>query len=205
MTRAAQEQFLELIALNPVLREVLHRTRDLQLPDAWIAGGCLFQTAWNVLAGEDPERAIKDYDLFYFDSSDLASESEDDANARAATLLAEVPCRIEVRNQARVHLWYPQEFGVAEYPRLTKTTDGIDHFLAVCCMVGLRKRQDGSLDLYAPLGVDDILSRTMRPNPLFPSAPQTAYEAKAERWRALWPDLFVQPFATTPERMTWTC
>jgi len=36
---------------------------------------------------------------------------------------------IEIRNQARVHLWYPRRFG-APYPQLASAEDGIGRFLA---------------------------------------------------------------------------
>jgi uncharacterized protein len=185
---------LQLLARNPTLCQVMDRSVGLELPDTWVAGGCLFQTAWNVLSGKDPEQAICDYDVFYFDASDTSRESEDRANLRAATLFADLDCQVDVRNQARVHLWYEDEFGVA-YPPLGKSTDGIDRFLAVCCMVAIRRTADGSLDLYAPLGVEDALSMTMRPNPWFPGAPGNSYARKAARWKTQWPELVVLPYS----------
>lgn len=172
----------------------MNRVVMLDLPDTWVVSGCLFQTVWNVLAGENPTRAIKDYDVFYFDSSDCSKESEEGANRRAAKLFSDLDCTIDVRNQARVHMWYAQDFGVEGYPRLTRSTDGIDNFLAVCCMVGVRSAKGGAIDIYAPFGVDDVLDRVMRPNPWYPNAPRDCYKRKAERWCALWPDLKVEPF-----------
>lgn len=179
--------------------EIARRAEMLGLPDTWLVSGCLFQTVWNVLAGHDPSRAIKDYDLFYFDATDCTPETEVAANHRAAELFADLGCEIDVRNQARVHLWYEQEFGVKGYPRLTRSTDGIDNFLAVCCMVAIRRTGAGSIDLYAPFGVEDVLDRVMRPNPWYPNAPRDCYDHKAERWRALWPDLKVEPLASREE------
>jgi hypothetical protein len=193
---STKTEFLRLAALNPTVNALVDRVAALGLPDTWVVSGCLFQTVWNVLAGEPPARAIRDYDVFYFDAGDASKESEDAANRRAAELFADLGCEIDVRNQARVHVWYEQEFGVPGYPRLERATDGIDHFLAVCCMVAVRKAASGRLDLYAPFGVDDVLERVMRPNPWFPNAPRDCYERKAHRWRTLWPDLKVQPFAS---------
>lgn len=189
-----EPEFLRLIERNPAVVELVRRSGLLGLPDTWIVSGCLFQTVWNVLAGEDPARAIKDYDLFYFDPADCSRESEEAANRRAAELFADLGCTIDVRNQARVHLWYTLEFGVEGYPQLQSSTDGIDKFLAVCCMVAVRKTSPGSLELYAPFGVDDVLNRIMRPNPWYPNAPRDCYQVKAKRWRSLWPDLKVAPF-----------
>lgn len=190
----SNEEFLRVIAMNPTLSQIVDRLASLELPDAWVAGGCLFQTVWNVLAGEDSTRAIKDYDVFYFDPEDCTREAEEKVNSRARDLFSDLSCRLDLRNQARVHLWYAQEFGVSDYPLLTKSTDGIDNFLAVCCMVGIRRLPAGGTELYAPHGVDDVLARIMRPNPWFPRAPRRSYEQKADRWRALWPELTVEPF-----------
>jgi uncharacterized protein len=186
-------EFIGLISRNPKLSQILDRLPDLQLPDAWLVGGCLFQSAWNVVAGNAPDAGIRDYDIFYFDPLDCTPESEAKALRRAQELYADIGCEVDVRNQARVHTWYAQEFGVSGYPRLGKSTDGIDNFLAVCCMVGVRRRADGRSDLYAPLGVADVLSSIMRPNPLSRLASREAYERKAERWRAAWPALEVVP------------
>lgn len=166
------------------------------MPDAWLAGGCLFQTAWNVLANEHPARAIKDYDVFYFDKADTSSEAEERVNRRAAAVFSDLACEIDVRNQARVHLWYESHFGVAGYPELTKSTDGVDNFLAVCCMVAVRTAESGDIDLYAPFGVDDVLACVVRQNPWYPNAPRDCYESKARRWHALWPALQVEPFVS---------
>ncbi len=187
---APTSRLLPLLSANPTLCRLIDRLEALGLPDTWVAGGCLFQTAWNVLSGATPEHAIQDYDVFYFDGRDPSAEAESRANLRATSLLADLGCRVDLRNQARVHLWYEQEFGVGGYAPLTKSTDGIDRFLAVCCMLGARKR-GGAIELYAPLGIDDVLSLTMRPNPWFPDAPRAAYDAKARRWTRVWPALKV--------------
>jgi len=187
------ERFLELIRLNPAVGEIVCRMARLNVPDVWLVSGCLFQTVWNVLADEPPTRAIRDYDIFYFDETDTSAQTEEGVNRRAKTIFEDLGCEIDVRNQARVHLWYESEFGVAGYPRLTKATDGIDNFLAVCCMVGIRQKDHRRLELYAPFGTDDILERVVRPNPWYPNAPAACYESKAERWRASWPALRVEP------------
>jgi hypothetical protein len=73
---------------------------------------------------------------------------------------------IEVRNQARVHLWYPQKHGLL-YPALTCSTQGVDRFLTQNTQVGIRRRPDGpesGYEIYAPYGFDDIERIIVRPN-----------------------------------------
>ncbi len=72
----------------------------------------MFQNVWNAIDGREPGWGIKDYDLFYFDDSDLSWEAENEVLHRADRLFADVPAIIEMRNEARVHLWYEEKFGV---------------------------------------------------------------------------------------------
>lgn len=189
-----QALFVELITRNRVINVILERLDDLAVPDTWLIGGCLFQTVWNCLLGLEPGHGIKDYDIFYFDGSDLSWEAEDRVIRRGLDLFADLDVEIEIRNQARVHLWYPARFGVKDYPALTRATDGIDHFLTSCSMVGVRPAADGGLCLYAPLGLRDILTFKVRPNPGYHYSGRKMYEAKTARWTATWPDIEVLPW-----------
>jgi hypothetical protein len=194
-----RERFIQAIRSNTRVAAVLERMPKLEIHDAWLAGGCLFQTVWNVLRGDVPSRGIKDYDVFYFDDSDISNESEQRVNREANSLFSDLGCEIEVRNQARVHLWYEETFGVPGYPKLGRSTDGIDRFLAVCCMVAARPTGDGRIDLYAPFGVEDVFALIMRPNAAFPNLPRDRYESKAKRWQKLWPELRVEPCNSAPK------
>lgn len=116
------------LSRNEVLLEVLHRTAGLELPDWYLTAGCLFQTVWNVATDRDPTFGIKDYDVFYFDDQDLSWEAEDAVTKAADEVFAGLLAEVEVRNEARVHLWYEQKFGVVCPPHLS-TTSGCDQRL----------------------------------------------------------------------------
>jgi hypothetical protein len=102
--------------------------------------------------------------------------------------LARPGVKVEVRNQARVHLWYPQKHGLP-YPALHCSTDGIDRFLTKNTQVGIRRTPSG-LDVYAPNGFDDIAGMVVRPNHT-PNFSAANYAAKASRWKTLWPEITV--------------
>jgi hypothetical protein len=53
---------------------------------------------------------VKDYDVFYFDE-DLSWEAEDAVIQHLGVLTNDLGVTVEIRNQARVHLWYKQRFG----------------------------------------------------------------------------------------------
>jgi len=181
--------FIAAVLRNPINRIILDRLPALALPDAWLVSGALFQTIWNGLTGRPPDDGIKDYDIFYFDP-DTTWEAEDAVIRRMAAGFSDVDARIEPRNQARIHLWYPEKFGVP-YPPLQRATDGIDRFLAGAAQVGIRP-VGADIDVYAPHGFNDIVALTVRPH-LCSNFRAELYEAKAASWKARWPDLAVLP------------
>ena len=182
-----KEEFLAAALRNPATETIARELFASALPDSWIVSGCLVQTVWNVLTGRAVDYGINDYDIFYFDP-DTSWAAEDAVILELQHRLAWSGVAIEVRNQARVHLWYPQKHGLP-YPALKSSTQGIDRFLIKNTQVGIRRTQDG-FDVYAPNGFDDIADMIVRPNP-GPNFSVTNYEAKAKRWKILWPELTV--------------
>ncbi|MEV0694443.1 nucleotidyltransferase family protein [Streptomyces sp. NPDC050388] len=178
------------LSRNETLLEVLDRTAALDLPGWYLTAGCLFQTVWNVVTGRPPTEGIKDYDVFYFDDRDLSWEAEDAVISAAAQAFADLPteAEVEIRNEARVHLWYERKFGVPCPPHMS-TEAAIDSFAATTCCLGVRLEPGGRWRVYAPHGLSDVFRLVVRPNPVL--APRAVYEAKAARWRRQWPDLTV--------------
>lgn len=173
---------------NPANAEILRRLPDLGVPETHLVAGCLFQALWNRKSGWQVDRHIKDYDVFYFDDRDLSWEAEDQVIRRAQGLFADLGVVIEVKNQARVHLWYRDRFG-ADYPKLASARDGIDRYLATCTCIGI---EAATRVLYAPYGLDELDAGVLRMNPVN-SQPRRFLE-KAESYKVRWPWLtVVQP------------
>ena len=170
--------FLRDVRTNPNNSAILSRWSQLDLPDAWLVAGCLFQTVWNLMAGRNPEYGIKDYDLFYFDPSDLSAESESKAQAHADSVLGDLGIDIEVANQARVHVWYPEHFG-HPYAQLESVGDGIERFLVLETCVGVRPH-----DCYAPFGLAGTYAGTLTANPRMPHL--ELFTRKVASYRARW-------------------
>ena len=182
-----QDQFLTAALQNPANEIIAEELFHLSLPDAWLVSGCLVQTVWNVLTHRAVDYGINDYDVFYFDP-DTSWDAEDRIIHTLAGRLAGHGLKVEARNQARVHLWYPEKHGLP-YPQLYRSTQGIDRFLTRNTQIGLRRVQEG-YEVYAPHGYDDVAAMIVRPNPgaNFSAA---NYEAKAARWKLLWPEITV--------------
>ncbi|MCT9076340.1 nucleotidyltransferase family protein [Streptomyces fulvoviolaceus] len=185
------------LSRNEVLLEVLRRTASLDLPGWYVTAGCLFQTVWNVVTDRPAAGGIKDYDVFYFDDGDLSWEAEDAVIRAGEEAFAGLPAEVEIRNEARVHLWYERKFGVPCAP-YTSTEAAIDSFAATSCCVGVRLESGGRWRVYAPHGLSDVFNLVVRPNPVL--APREVYEAKAKRWREEWPELTVLDWPGGPSQ-----
>jgi uncharacterized protein len=183
------DEFLAAALRNPINGAVADALFRLALPDAWLVAGCLVQTVWNMLTSRPVDYGIDDYDAFYFDP-DTSWQAEDAAICKLQGSLAKLGVKIELRNQARVHLWYSQKYGLP-YPALQSSTQAIDRFLTKNTRIGIR-RTLGGYDVYAPDGFDDVARMIVRPNP-GPNFSAESYEAKTARWKTLWPEIRVLP------------
>jgi uncharacterized protein len=187
--------FRAIVLRNPALAEVLTRAAALGLPDWYLVAGCLYQTVWNIVTGQPPEAGILDYDLAYFDASDLSWQAEDTVIHTGHQIFGDLPAPVQIRNQARVHLWYEQKFGV-RCPPHESTEAAIDTFEATTACLGVRVEPGGRWRVYAPHGLSDVFNLTVRPNPVL--APRHVYQAKTDRWQQQWPSLTVLPWPARP-------
>ncbi len=186
--RAALEAILR---ADPLIWRALREARDLALPDWRIVAGALYNSVWNSLTGRPSGHGIKDIDLLYFDAGDLSYVAEDRVIQRGAAHFAPDGPPVEIRNQARVHLWYQARFGHPIAP-LQSSDDSIARFAALTHCVGVRLEADGRLDIHAPYGLDPIFAFRLVPNRL--NASSGTYAEKAERNRAHWPEITVEPW-----------
>jgi len=168
MTEILEDRLREIVRATPTTWEVLRTVRELDLPDWMIFSGAVYQPVWNALTGRDLSYGIKDYDVAYHDDSDTSYEAEDVVIKQVAAAF-EPPLRdlVEVRNQARVHLWFEQKFGADEpYPPLEDSAAALKRFVATAFCVGVRLEADDSLSVWAPFGLEDLFAMRLRPNPL---------------------------------------
>src|SRR5688572_1480625 len=161
------------------------------LPQGRVVAGCIYQTVWNSLTGRPPRAGINDYDVSYFDGSDLSAETETAIESRVRAALPGYPAPIEVCNQARVHLWFEKHFGIA-YTPLSSADEAITRYASTTHAVGVRLTRDDRFDVFAPFGLDDIFDMIVRPN--YALANKATHEKKAARARATWPEARVIPW-----------
>ncbi|WP_186397693.1 nucleotidyltransferase family protein [Stappia sp. TSB10GB4] len=186
-----RRRVLELILrMDPVVMRVLRIARGLALPDWRLASGAIYQTVWNALTGRPAGHGIRDFDLVYFDG-DTSYEAEDRVITRARPRFSGLPAPVEIRNQARVPLWFRQKHGI-DYPPLSCTDEALLNYAARTHAVAVRLEADGRLSLAAPFGLADIFAMRLVPNPALDNS--ATYLDKALRMKAAWPELEIVPW-----------
>ncbi|SDG77286.1 nucleotidyltransferase family protein [Pelagibacterium luteolum] len=183
-----------LVGANTELLGMLTVLRDMNLPDAWIVSGAVYQNIWNALTGRPLWTGVKDIDVIYFDDTDLGYEAEDRVIREVDERLPMPPVPIEVRNQARVHLWFAQKFGF-EVPSLESSLGSLLRYASRSHAVAVRLEGHGELSVAAPFGLDDILSFRVTPNAAYGN--RVAHEEKGRRAQAVWPEISVVPWPVT--------
>jgi uncharacterized protein len=186
--RELRERLTAILRVTPPLMRVLSVARRLCLSDWLVFSGAVYQPVLNHLTGRPLDYGIKDYDLAYFDDSDLSYEAED-ALIRCVKAAFAEPLRsmVEVRNQARVHLWFETKFGEA-YGPLSSTAEALERFASATFAVGVRLEPDDRLHIEAPFGLTDLFALRLRPNP---HRKTVGFDRAAEDVRHRWPEVVV--------------
>lgn len=179
--------FRSIVTTSTILGTVLDRWAEIGLPDCWLSGSSIAQTAWNDAFGFPPEHGLADIDLIYFDAADLSDYGEAAQADRIRALFSDLPLRIDVKNEARVHLWYADKFGYPIEP-YRSIEHAISTFPTTAGSVGIRPGAAG-LSIFAPFGLSDLLNGVVRANKA--QIRQAIFDAKVARWRQCWPALTI--------------
>jgi uncharacterized protein len=179
-----------ILRASPSMMQVLQTAREIGLPDWLIFSGAVYQRALNDLTGRDPDYGIKDYDLGYFDASDTSYEAEDVVIRRVAAAFAPpFDALVEVRNQARVHVWFEGKFG-EPYGPLGSSAEALERFVSATFAVSVRLEPDDRMTVVAPFGLADLFALRIRPNP---TRKTRNFARTANGLTARWPELIVEP------------
>lgn len=157
------EELIFILKENHPLMEMLEYIAELQLPNFYIAAGCVFQTVWNYQDGRDLNYEVKDLDVIYYHPGDLSI----DTDMKYYEMIQEyarshsIPYGVDVSNEARMHLWKEKKEGEKVLP-YQNSEDAIGRWIATVHAIGITL-EDGNIKVYAPYGLSDIFSRTIRP------------------------------------------
>ncbi|MGI9512301.1 MAG: nucleotidyltransferase family protein [Anderseniella sp.] len=170
---------------SSLLSTVLRSWDDLQLQDCWLVAGSVAQTVWNSRFDLPHDFGISDLDLVYFDPDDLSVEAEQAHAKRIRDRFKDLPVWFDVKNEARVHLWYEDKFGYS-IDQYQSVEAAISTFPTTATAVGIRLTTD-ELEVHSPFGLDDLMEGIIRPNKA--QITKDIYDAKVKRWIKAWPKL----------------
>jgi len=170
---------------NPAISVLFDDWARVNLSDCWLVAGAVVQSYWNAAHGYPPLHGVSDIDIVYFEPDDLSAESESQESARIGREFERLPVRLDVKNEARVHLWYEDRFGYA-IDAYASVEAAIDTFPTTAGSIGVRPAGE-TVECYASFGFEDLLKLVVRPNKR--QITRDIYVKKIARWKTIWPML----------------
>jgi hypothetical protein len=159
---ALQERLVRLVRSSETFMRALRAAREVDPPDWLIGAGAIRDLVWDRLHGRSGRVRFKDLDLVFCDSSCLDRDREHEVLKALSDREPDIPW--DVTNQAAVHLWYRDAFGIPVEP-LTSSADGVGTWPETATSIALRVMPDDTIDVVAPCGLEDLFNMVCRRNP----------------------------------------
>jgi uncharacterized protein len=180
-----------ILVKNKYLIEIIKILKDDQSEQFYVGAGVIAQTVWNYLFGNDLAFGIDDVDIVYFNNEDLSWSSEFKVIESLSLRLRHIPLYMDIKNQARVHLWYKEKFGY-EISQITSIWDAIDRWPTTATAIGVKLNNLNEIEVYSSFGLDDLFSGTIRANKK--QITPEIYNDKVNKWLKKWPALKIVPW-----------
>ena len=179
---------IEIIKKNKELMDILNYISKLNMQNYYIAAGSVFQTIWNFYDGKDLNYNIKDIDVIYFNGSDISVSKDLEYYDLINKYCKEkgYDFEIDVSNEARMHLWEKEKFNI-DIEAYKSSEDAIDKWIATVHSIGITI-DNNELKIYAPYGLSDIYSKTIRPIKHKYNT-KDIYEKKVSNWKTRFDNL----------------
>lgn len=187
---ASLHRQLALFALEtPWFMQALVAVRELGLPAWCIGAGAVRNLVWDRLQGHATPSSLADIDVAHFDADDLSPRRDAELQARLFRRLPQVPW--EVTNQAAVHQWFEGHFGHPVAP-LQSLEAAVASWPEYATAVGVRLTDEGSIEVIAPHGLEDLFALRVRRNPARVSLDTYRARVAQKNYTARWPSVQIE-------------
>lgn len=166
---------------NYKLMAILDVLEKDELENYYVTAGAISQSIFNYYHGYNMLYGISDYDIIYFDS-DTSYLKEDEVIKRISSKLEYLDVSVDIKNQARVHMWYYEKYKVKKEP-YSSVEDAVASFCTTISCIGVRL-ENSKLVVCAPYGLDDIFRMIIRP--IKKNTYKEIYDYKACSWLRKW-------------------
>lgn len=188
-----------IISDDPTRFRLLAIVRSLGLPDCWVGAGFVRNAVWDYLHGRDASPILTDVDVIWFDAQRCTPEQDKVLEAVLGDLEPNVSW--SVKNQARMHAQN------GDKPYLS-ATDAMRYWPETATAVAVALRESGSLEIAAPLGLDDLFDLVIRPAGRFATEKTAVFQSRltSKNGMKTWPKLRLATVAGHPirsEKITW--
>ncbi len=180
-TKLLSDFIITIEGMPEILKSISH------IPNSWVGAGVIFQNVWNVLHEYEINSHVKDIDIFYWDD-DLSWAAEDRYIREISSNLSHINLKIDVKNIARVHLWYEKKFSIPKKP-YKSVEESISTWAVLGTCIAMRNYKEKH-EFIAPYGFQDMFALRIRPNKVLVN--KKIYEDKVDKWKESWPLLSVE-------------
>ena len=184
MAEELEHSLRRIIRSTPWFMRALCAVRLVAPPEACIGSGAVRNAVWDALHGYAKPSDLADVDVAYFDLDDLSETSEQRYERRLMEL--EPDLTWDVKNQAAVHLWFHKVFGHEVEP-LRSIRDAAATWPETALAVAVGLREDDTIVITAPLGLDDLFSMVVRRNPRRVSVETYRKRIAEKKYSKRWP------------------
>mgnify|MGYP002802818813 CR=1 FL=1 len=164
------------------LYQILKALEKSGLPNYYLAAGCINQTVFNYYHDFPLDYGIKDFDIVYFDP-DVSYKKEDAWIKILQNKLGDLKVETDIKNEARVPLWYKEKFG-KEIKPYYNVEEAISRWGTTITCLGVRLEKN-HLVVAAPYGLNDLFELTIRP--VKKGFNEKSYQEKVQKWKKKWP------------------
>jgi hypothetical protein len=186
----SERKLIDIARSSPWFMRALRAVCALELDDWCIGAGAVRNLVWDALHGKTSPSQLNDIDVAYFDVTDTSSQRDEVLLKRLRDLEPSLPW--EVTNQAGVHHWFESYSGHRAEP-LRSLDEAVASWPEFATSVGLTLRTDGSIDVLAPHGLDDLFGIVIRRNPTRVSVETYRARVAAKRYAERWPMVRIVP------------
>ena len=186
-TNSLEERLIQIVRASPSLMELLVAARTLKLESWYIGAGVVRSAVWDHLHGFSTPSQYDDVHVVYFDGF---AEERQDAELAIRLQNAYPSVNWEVTNQALVHKWFLRAHAQA-VPPLQSLTEGVATWPEFATCVGVSLRADGSIEIVAPYGLEDLFTLKVRHNNTRATAAIFAEQVASKRFTQRWPMLSI--------------
>jgi uncharacterized protein len=181
---ALADDLVRIARTTPWLLQALEAAASLGLASWCIGAGAIRNAVWDRLHGFTTPSPLTDIDFAYFDADDQSRDAEAKVQAQLEAVLPGAPW--EATNQAAVHRWFEAHFGHPVAPLLS-LHEAVASWPEYATAVALTVSKGGTIEVIAPLGLEDLFAMRVRRNPARVSLQTYAQRIEQKQYTRRWP------------------